>query len=118
MTMMDTAMELSKAQTRAASEASRAMNVCVAAMLEASSAFAKTSAERNMALAATITSAQSIDAAAAIYGAFARDSMRAAGVMTAKIADACTAAAKHCGELATQAMENAAASAAPSLKSD
>ena len=87
-------------------------------VLEASNAFAQTSAERNLTFAATIASAQSVDAAAAIYGAFARDQMRASSVMNAKIADACTAAAKQCCELATRTMEYAAEAAAPLTPSE
>lgn len=81
-------------------------------MLEASAAFAKTSAERNVAMATTMMSARSVDSLADIHDAFVRDSMRAAGVMATKVADACTTAAKQCNELAAQTTENATASAA------
>ena len=112
MQMMDRAIELSRAQANAAGHAAQAINVCVSAMLEASAAFARTSAERNVAMATTMMSARSADSLADIHGAFVRDSMRAAGIMAAKVADACTAAAKQCNELAAQATVNATASAA------
>jgi hypothetical protein len=107
MEMMDRALELSKAQGRAATEASQAISACVAAMLEASASFAKTTAERNIALATTLMSAKSLDAAAEIHAAFLRDSIRAASQMAAKIADACDQASKQCNELAVAAMERA-----------
>jgi hypothetical protein len=113
---IDGALDLSRAHSRAATEASQAMNACVAAMLEASAAFAKTSAERNTALAATMISARSAESAAELHGAFMRDSMRAISILASRIADACAAAAKQCAELATQAMEVATTSAAPASK--
>jgi hypothetical protein len=114
--MMDQALALSKAQANAASQAAQAMNACVAAMLEASAAFAKTSAERNAAMATTMMSAKSIDSVADIHAAFVRDAMRAAGAMAVKVADACTTAAKQCNELAARTTENVAASVAANGK--
>jgi hypothetical protein len=109
MQIMDRAFDVSKAQARVASEASHAVSACVGAMLEASAAFAKSSAERNVALATTMISAKSPESAAEIHGAFMRESLRAASMMVARIADACNVAAKQCNALAVQAMESAAA---------
>jgi hypothetical protein len=107
MEILDRALDLSKAQARAATETSQAVSACVEAMLEASASFAKSSAERNVALATTLMSAKSLESASEIHAAFLRDSIRAASHMAAKIADACAAASKRCNELATTAMERA-----------
>src|SRR5437764_2247038 len=109
MQIMDRALDVSKAQARAANEASQAVSACVGAMLEASAAFAKSSAERNVALATTMISAKSPESAAEIHGAFMRESLRAAGMMAARIADACNAAAQQCNSLAVRALESATA---------
>jgi hypothetical protein len=104
---IDDALELSKAQARTASEAARAVSACIGAMLEVSAAFAKSSAERNAEFGLTLMGAKTVEGAAEIHGAFVRDSLRAAGVMATKIADACTLAAKQCHELAALAMRGA-----------
>ena len=107
MSLYENALELSKAQTKATSEAAQAVSACVSAMMEASAAFAKTSAERNMELATTLLGAKSLENAAEIHGAFVRESMRASSAMAMKIADACTEAAKQCSALAAKAMTGA-----------
>lgn len=111
MDMIDNALELSRAQAKAASEAAHAVSACIGAMMEVSAAFARSSAERNAEFSLTLMSAKTVEGAAEIHGAFVRDSMRASGVMATKIADACTLAAKQCQQLAAQAMRGAAGSA-------
>ena len=98
-------LQLSRAQARAAGEAARVISSCVLAMLEASTAFAKSAAERNVALATTIMSAKSPESIADLQRSFERDARRAAGLMATRIADACAAATKRCEELAVQSME-------------
>ncbi len=110
MQMTEKPLDLSKAHAQAAGQVARVMTACVSAMLEASAAFAKSSAERNIAMAATLMSAKSAESTADLNRAFVRDSLHAAVVMATRIADACTDAAKQSGALAAQLMEAATTS--------
>ena len=107
MDMIENALTISKAQAKAANEAAQAVSACFGAVLDASAAFARSSAERNAELAATLMGARTLEAAADIHGAFVRDSMRASVAMAVKIADACTTAAKRCNDVAAEAMRGA-----------
>src|SRR5271157_4186495 len=118
MQLTDQALALSRAHAQATGQAARAMTTCIGAMLEASAAFAKSGAERNVAMAATLMSAKSPESAAELQRAFVRDSLQAASVMATRISDACAAAAKQRDALAAQSMEAARACGAKSGKTD
>jgi len=118
MHVTDQALDLSRAHAQAAGHAARVVTVCVGAMLDASAAFARSGADRNVALAATLMSAKSPESAAELQKAFLRDSMHAASVMAMRIADACAAAAKQCDALAAQSMEAATMSGAMAEKTN
>lgn len=112
MQIVDHAFQLSKAQARIAGEVGKIMTSSFASTLDASMAFAKASAEANMALASAIMSAKSPEAAAELQRAFLKNSMQSAGAMATRIADTFVAAAKQCEGLATQSMEAAKTSGA------
>jgi len=118
MQLTDQALALSRAHAQATGQAARAMTTCIGAMLEASAAFTKSGAERNVAMAATMMSAKSPESAAELQRAFVRDSLHAASVMATRIAAACAAAAKQCDALAAQSMEAATTSGAMSWKAN
>jgi hypothetical protein len=114
MQTLEQALALSYAKARTIGRSAQSVSACVNAMLEASTAFAKSGAERSLVLATTMASARSPEAVAEIHAAFVRDSLRAASLMAARIADACAAAAKQCDALAREGLERASASS-PSL---
>jgi hypothetical protein len=118
MQMPERALDLSRAHAQAAAQAARVMTECINTMLEASAAFARSSAERNIAMAVTLMSAKSPESPADLHRAFVRDSLHAASVMATRIADACAAAAKQCDALAAQSMEAATTSGAMSEKTN
>jgi len=118
MQLTDQALHLSRAHAQAAGRAARVMSTCIGAMLDASAAFARSGAERNVAMAATLMSAKSPESAADLQRAFFRDSLHAASVMATRISDACAAAAKQCDALAAQSMAAAMTSGAMSEKTN
>jgi hypothetical protein len=118
MQLTDQALDLSRAHAQAAGQAARVMTTCISAMFEASTAFAKSGSERNIAMAATLLSAKSPESAAELQRAFVRNSMQAASIMARRIADACAAAAKQCDALAAQSMEAATKCSAMSEKTN
>ena len=118
MHVTDQALDLSRAHAKAAGRAARVVTACIGAMLDASAAFARSGADRNVAMAATLMSAKSPESAAELQKAFLRDSMHAASVMATRIADACAAAEKQCDALAAQSMEAARACGAKSGKTN
>ena len=97
---VDRVAQISQAQANAAGRAVQAASNCIAALLDASAEFAKSSANRNANFAMTILSAKSAEAVVDIHNAFAQDSVRAAAAMATKIADACSTAARQCSALA------------------
>ena len=118
MQLTDQALDLSRAHAQAAGQAARVMSTCIGSMLEASAAFAKSGAERNIAMAATLMSAKSPQSAADLQRAFVHDFLHAASVMATRIADACAAAAKQSDALAAQSMEAATTSGAMTRKTN
>jgi hypothetical protein len=112
MQLTDRTLDLSRAHAQAAGQAARVMSTCTGSMLEASAAFARAGAERNIAMAVTLMSAKSTESAVDLQRAFVRDSLHAASVMATRIGDACAPAAKQCDELAAQSMEAATMSGA------
>lgn len=118
MQLTDRALDLSRAHAQGAGQAAPVMSTCISAMLEASASFARSDAERNVAMAATLMSAKSTESAAELQRAFVRDSLHAASVMATRIGDACAAAAKQCEAIAAQSMEAATTSGAISEKTN
>ena len=112
MQIIDQAFQLSKTQARVTSEVGKIMSSSMAAMLDASMAFAKANAQSHMALASAVMSAKSPEAAAEAQRAFLQNSMQSAGAMATRIADTFVAAAKQCEGLATPSMEAATKSGA------